>query len=381
MPNQLNKFIVFTDLADYTLKSSLLTPMQLKEFIIDKQDEIILPLVKEYNWELVKYIWDSYLILFSKINDSVRFSINLQKKLRDHNKKVNLNLKKIELKIVINYWSLFRKQTKIWIDYFWDSLNIASRILDKAIKNKIFITQTVYDYLDDKSIALFLWDYNFKWLVYKVSLYELVFDKRLKWNSKEKLENNEYLNINIERTNKIDKLIFNISSVAFIITLQPVPFLDNYVLALLHLFLLKEIAFVYWIELSKEQTKEILSLIFLSIWGSYTTNQVVTWVWKVILPILWWYLLAPTNFALTYWIWKVFANYFYYKSQKQILNKTEIKEIFLWTKDKWSQLVKKQKNDVLETWKKYKDTIVKQLSKFEDIYQDLKWILYKSKKD
>jgi hypothetical protein len=49
MQNKLEKYIVFTDLADYTLKSSLLTPKQLKELIIDKQDEIILPLIKEFN--------------------------------------------------------------------------------------------------------------------------------------------------------------------------------------------------------------------------------------------------------------------------------------------------------------------------------------------
>jgi hypothetical protein len=49
MTTTIEKFIVFTDLSDYTLKSSLLTPKQLKEFIIDKQDELILPLIKDFN--------------------------------------------------------------------------------------------------------------------------------------------------------------------------------------------------------------------------------------------------------------------------------------------------------------------------------------------
>jgi len=371
MDKNIKKYVVFTDLADYTLKSSLLTPKQLKEFIIDKQDKLILPLIKKYNWKLVKYIWDSYLILFDTLINSVQFAIKLQKELRKYNKDIKFNLKKIELKIVINYWKLLEKNTSIWKEYFWDVINISSRILEKSSKNRIIVTQIIYDLLKQKKYDINIekiWDFIFKWVIYKVSLYEIIYDKRFK---KAEIED-KILNEKIKKIKEIDKVIFNVSSVAFLLTIQPLPLLDRYFIVLLHLYLLREIALKYGINLSVKESKEILTTILLSIWWIYWTNQLLTSLWKIGLPFVWWYLFAPTNFALTYWLWKVFSNYFYYKEEKVKLTNENIKDIFLWTREKWLSIAKSQKTTIIVTWKKYKDKIFDKIDELKKIYQDLK---------
>lgn len=371
MTKQINKFFVFTDLSDYTLKSSLLTPKQLKEFIIDKQDELILPLIKEFNWELVKYIWDSYLVFFDSASSSLNFSLKLLEVIHAYNINIKLNLKKIELKIVINYGSLIKKRTKLWYDYFWDSLNISSRILKTIPKNIIFFTKPIYEKIKNRKLDInYLWDKSYRWVIYKIPLYSI------NWNSTE-------INNNLDNYNdiikKVDDCIFKISSVSFLLTLQPMPLADRYFMVLLHLYLLKKVALLYWIKLSKKQIKEIVSTIFISISGMYTTSQIVTWLWKIWLPFLWWYLLAPLNFSITFSLWKVFSNYFYYKSQKTNLTSYEIKDIFVWTKEKWLIIAKEQKDDILSTWREYKDMIIKQVIKLNDIYKEIKDYI-KSKK-
>lgn len=372
MTKEINKFFVFTDLSDYTLKSSLLTPKQLKEFIIDKQDELILPLIKKYKWELVKYIWDSYLIFFDSASYALNFSLNLIKDLEKYNSKIRLNLKKIELKIVINYWSLIRKKTKLWYDYFWDTLNISSRILDNINKNNIFFTKPIYQEIKNNKIDIkYIWDKSYRWVIYKIPLYTI--DNKSNTNIVD--INDDSLNI----VKSVDDCIFKISSVSFLLTLQPLPLADRYFMVLLHLYLLKRIALIYWIKLSKKQIKEIVGVVFLSISTMYTTSQVITWLWKIWLPFIWWYLLAPLNFSITYALWKVFSNYYYYKKQKEILTNKEIKNIFIWTKEKWLIIAKEQKDDIIKTWKKYKDNIIKQVVKLNDLFEEIKEFL-KSKK-
>jgi len=365
MQNTLEKYILFTDLSDYTLKSSLLTSKQLKEFIIDKQDDIILPLIKEFHGELIKYIWDSYLVFFSKAHDSIKFSVKLQKELSKYNKTVNINLKKIELKISINYWSILRKKTKIWYDYFWDSINIASRIIDKIPKNTIFITDIVKKNIKLKNLQInYFWLYEFKWILYKIKLYEVYFYKK---QISKKID----LNYN-DISKKVDLLIFKLASVSFLLTIQPIPFTDIYLMVLLHLYLLREIAILYNYKIDTKKIKEIIWAISISLWWIYSTNQFVTTIWKIWLPILWWYLLAPFNFALTYWLWKVFSNYFYYKNQNNNLTNQEIKEIFIWTKDIWLKIAKNNKKEIINTWKKYKDVIIKEILNLKDLYNDIK---------
>ncbi len=378
MPNSLEKIILFTDLSNYTLKTSLLTAKQLKELIIDKQDEIFLPLIKEFDWELVKYIGDSYMILFDNSDKVLSFSIELQKKLGNYNKNCNFNLKKIELRIVISYWKILKKETSIWVEYFWNTINIASRILEKTLKNRIFITKDFLEKIEkDKYIINYLWNYSFKWLVYKVWIYEVIYNENFVENKKIFLDDRDLLLQS--RIWNIDKIIFNFSSVIFILSFQPIPLLDNYIFVMLHLYMLKEIAWEYGIKLSNKNIKEIIATISLSIWWLYSTNQLINSISKIWLPIIWWYLIAPTNFAFTYWLWKVFSAYFYYETENTKLTNKDIRDIFLWSKDKWLTIAKEQKTKIIEIWKKYKNIFLNNLNDFKDIYKSIKNIIKKKK--
>ena len=74
--------VVFTDIKNFTLKTSLLTQMQIWNFL-NKQDEIVLPIISKYFWKIIKTIWDSYMIVFEKAENAVIASIEIQKKLQD----------------------------------------------------------------------------------------------------------------------------------------------------------------------------------------------------------------------------------------------------------------------------------------------------------
>ena len=131
--------IVFTDIKGFTLKTSLLTQKQIED-ILNKQDEIVLPIIKKNGWKIIKTMWDSYMIIFEKPLNSINASIEIQRKLNIYNLSVKLNLYKIEIRITADYWLLNKKENLIWEDYFWTSVNIASRLQDKTPENKIFIS-------------------------------------------------------------------------------------------------------------------------------------------------------------------------------------------------------------------------------------------------
>ena len=61
--------VVFTDIKDFTLKTSLLTQLQITKFL-NKQDEIVLPIIVKYFWKVVKTIWDAYMIVFEKAENN-----------------------------------------------------------------------------------------------------------------------------------------------------------------------------------------------------------------------------------------------------------------------------------------------------------------------
>ena len=130
--------VVFTDIKDFTLKTSLLTQLQITKFL-NKQDEIVLPIIVKYFWKVVKTIWDAYMIVFEKAENAVIASIEIQQKLEEYNSNIELNLYKLELRISIDYGDLEREINLNWEDFFWEAVNVSSRLQNKTPENKIFM--------------------------------------------------------------------------------------------------------------------------------------------------------------------------------------------------------------------------------------------------
>jgi len=78
----------------------------------------------------------------------------------------------------------------------------------------------------------------------------------------------------------------------------------------------------------------------------------------------WGYIMIPLNFGLTYAMWKILSMYFYQKSQWVKATNYEIKELFKYSINSWKNIAKKDKNQIKEIWKKYKDSFLKKIDRY-----------------
>ena len=109
------KAIVFTDMADFTKISAQDEHKALD--LIQKQNEIIKPIVKKHNGEWLKEIGDGLLFSFDSSLEAVRCSIKIQETLKD--------IDELNIRIGIHQGDIFIKDG----DVFGDDVNIASGII------------------------------------------------------------------------------------------------------------------------------------------------------------------------------------------------------------------------------------------------------------
>lgn len=387
--NSIDGVIVFTDLKDFTLKTSLLTQKQI-DALLDDQDTIILDSLKTYNGTLIKTIGDSYMMLFEDIQKSLDFAIEVQNKTKLYNESKNLKLQKIELRMSLDYGKINKKNTVNGIDYFWDSVNLSSRLLSKTLENKIFVTNKYYESFQEKILEnsrfVFLWNTNFKWILYEVWVYEVLFDsENIKKVDSGKYEKPEYADIIVDekikkRVKNIDDIIFKWSAINAVLCVQPIPFVDLYSTTWVYIYMLKQIAKEYNIELSREQIKEILVTILWAIAWVIAINQTMNGLGKIGTFGLAWFLLVPINFGTCYWVGKVMNRYFYDKTKEVQFTNSEMKELFLSGKDYWVKYAKENKKEILEVGKEFKDELIEFAKKSKDDLKDISSSLKNIKK-
>lgn len=365
--------ILFTDLKDYTLKTSLLTQKQMDE-ILDNQDLIIKNSLKKYDWNLIKIIWDSYMIYFIDPLNSLLFSINIQEQLKKYNDAKLLNLLKIEIRIALDYWMIHRKEIFKWSDYFWETVNISARLIWKTIENSIFITERFYKSINNEKIDArfsFLWDANFKWIIDKIWVYQVLYlEDEIKLYDNWKYKNLDFTSIILDdktkiRIKNIDEIILKASSVNAILWSQPIPFIEMYSSVIIYIYMLKQIAYEYNIKLSNNEIKEIIIVLFSSLWTSLFVWESVNIISKIWLVWFWGFLIIPLNFWTAYGVWKVINRYFYNKTKDINLSNSEIKDLFLSWKDVWIKYAKQNKKQVIETWKNFKDDFINKTNKMK----------------
>lgn len=361
-----DEVIIFTDLKDFTLKTSLLTQNQINKLLND-QDMIILKSLKKYNGTLIKTIWDSYMILFEDRKKSVLFAIEVQNEFFMYNQTKKIKLQEIEVRISMDYWPVNKKSTINGYDYFWDCVNLASRILSKTLENKIFITSKFYEYIKDNNEDIrfyFLWNTTFKWILYEVWVYEIIYKKDdIKSFDSWNFDMFQYWDILVNekikiQSKNIDDIIFKSSCINAVFWVQPFPFFDIYSSVTVYMYMLKKIAKEYNINLTTHQAKEILATLTTAIWSTLFINQTINGISKIWLVWMAWFLLVPLNFWTTYGIWKIINEYFY-KSTKNIhLTNREIKDLFLSWKNYWIKYAKENKKEILQIWRNIKKDFI-----------------------
>jgi class 3 adenylate cyclase len=124
------KAIVFTDMADFTTISAQDEQKALN--LIQKQNEIIKPIVEKHNGEWLKEIGDGLLFSFDSSLEAVRCSIEIQETLKEFN---DLNIR-----VGIHQGDIFIKDG----DVFGDDVNIASRVEGFAPTGGISLSDKVH---------------------------------------------------------------------------------------------------------------------------------------------------------------------------------------------------------------------------------------------
>jgi hypothetical protein len=124
------KAIVFTDIVDFTQISA--EDEQRALDIIDKQREILKPIVLEYKGEWLKEIGDGLLFSFDSSLDAVQCSIQIQEALKD--------VDDFKIRIGIHQGDIFIKDG----DVYGDDVNIASRVEGFSPEGGISISDKVY---------------------------------------------------------------------------------------------------------------------------------------------------------------------------------------------------------------------------------------------
>ena len=108
------KAIVFTDMADFTTISA--QDGQTALDLIQKQNEIIKPIVEKHNGEWLKELGDGLLFSFDSSLEAVRCSIEIQETLKE--------IDDLNIRIGIHQGDIFIKDG----DVFGDDVNITSRV-------------------------------------------------------------------------------------------------------------------------------------------------------------------------------------------------------------------------------------------------------------
>jgi len=128
--NKKLKAIVFTDIVDFTKLSAEDEQHALN--LIDKQREIVKPIVEKHNGEWLKEIGDGLLFSFDSSLDAVNCSIEIQQSLKD--------IEDFKIRIGIHQGDIFIKDG----DVFGDDVNIASRVEGFSPEGGISISDKIY---------------------------------------------------------------------------------------------------------------------------------------------------------------------------------------------------------------------------------------------
>ena len=122
--------IIFTDIVDFTKLAA--SDEELALDIIEKQREILKPIVEEFKGLWLKEIGDGILMSFDSSINAVRCSIKIQERLQ--------NINDFKIRIGIHQGDIFIKDG----DVYGDDVNIASRIEGFAPVGGISISDKVY---------------------------------------------------------------------------------------------------------------------------------------------------------------------------------------------------------------------------------------------
>lgn len=366
------KFIIFTDLKDFTYKNALLTDKQIEE-ILSNFDTIVKASAQKHDIKLVKSIGDAYFAVSDDAKKAFIFSEEILKESQEYDAKQKIDIKKISLRITLTYGSITQNKSLDLEDYFGEAINLGARIMDMTPGGQIFCTSQVTDALKDAAEVKYLWEFSFHGILTEVPLYSLTAISDEMVEALKKTEDS--------RLKECEEIVFRSSCVAAILSVQPLPFLENLNLVAVHLYMIVRISAKFERKLSLKESSHIFSELIAPLGLSYAAFQGSATMIKILLPGIGGYLFAPVSFSVSYALGKLYIMYFYYQASGEVLTPELIKELFSKHKKEGKRLAKERKKDIVEIGKKYSSEIlhVKKQTDFNRVQKDTIHMLKKNK--
>jgi len=139
--------ILFTDVSGFTQYMHKMGDLRGRAWI-QRHHDIVIPLIEEYNGEVLDVMGDGVMASFPETLSAVKASISIQKNLYEHNASTKKN-DRIHVRIGINSGEVFAEKNHI----AGDAVNVAARIQAQAEPDQILISKSAYeDISNDGSI-------------------------------------------------------------------------------------------------------------------------------------------------------------------------------------------------------------------------------------
>jgi class 3 adenylate cyclase len=130
--------IMFTDMKGFTTRTATQSRQQLQH-LLESQDELIKPAIKQFDGTIVKTIGDAFLVTFESPTDAVLCGMKIQENILNHNARATSS-DQMEVRIAINSGEVNLKDG----DVFGEPVNIASSIEAIAEPNEVYFTEAIY---------------------------------------------------------------------------------------------------------------------------------------------------------------------------------------------------------------------------------------------
>lgn len=354
------KYVIFTDLKDFTYKNALLTDNQIAE-ILNNFEQIVQGSAEKYEIELVKSIGDAYLALANKWEQAYNFAQEIVEISQKYDAKQKIEIKEIGLRVTLTYGFVSQKESLNQVDYFGEAINLCSRMMSITPKGAIFCSQEVWENIKTVSkYSCFIENFQFQWVLTPIPIYSLT---ELSDEQKQELLM-EWKNQDQTLLQECDEIVFRSSCVAALLSLQPIPIIDSYNIVGIHLYMILRLSSKFNQQLTTKSAGRIFLEIVSPLGVSYMSFQGMNTIAKVILPWVWGYLVAPTSFAMTYALWKIYTAYFYYHLAGQKIPKADIKLLFSKQRLAGQEMWKKRKKEIFKTGKNFYKEILSVKSEF-----------------
>jgi adenylate cyclase len=134
---------MFTDMTGYTALTQRDESLALS--LLDKQNGILLPLIRAFGGTPVKTIGDAHLAEFDNTLAAIRCAVEIQRKVEMYDKSASPE-EGFKLRIGIHLGDVIHKDN----DVYGDAVNIAARLQPIAEPGGVCVSQQVYDQVQNK---------------------------------------------------------------------------------------------------------------------------------------------------------------------------------------------------------------------------------------